>query len=136
MSIEIIYKGAKFFLRELNLTESEMRSVRAACKQAYHRSIQGTAFGELPKQLSDLAIETMIPHFSSGRDALINAALYGDPVLEKISYVGSARDFADHLMRVLSVVQLITLLESMSDNLGPNRQKEFQSLIDQIRPHA
>lgn len=75
------------------------------------------------------------------RKALIESALYGSPVLQKIQWNGAAKTFAVRLVRLLTDFgeikpgkpALIALLEQVKKEVGSDRQIEIDELLTSLK---
>jgi len=78
------------------------------------------------------------------RKALIESALYGSPVLDRINWSGAARGFTVRLVRTLEDFgeieagkpAIVMLLEDLREQVGDDRQKQIDDILSQFSAPA
>ncbi|MFP4324093.1 MAG: TIR domain-containing protein [Anaerolineales bacterium] len=93
----------------------------------------------MDKPTFDRLVQAILPEMDdpNARKALVESALYGSPVLEKIEWNGAARPFTVRLVRqldefgeiALGKPALVALLEEIKASVGENRQAQLDGLI-------
>jgi tetratricopeptide (TPR) repeat protein len=88
-------------------------------------------------------VDLLLPYFSTRaeRQALIEGALFGCPVLDRIEWEGTPHAFTVHLVRTLvnygtcddETPALITVLEAVRAQVGLDKQKAFDAVIAEAR---
>ncbi|KXK49628.1 MAG: hypothetical protein IT298_13190 [Chloroflexi bacterium] len=84
-------------------------------------------------------VQVITPHVSSqgNQSALVNRAFFGSPVVNKIQVGQAAGVFANHVVRTLydfdGNAAIITLLETLRADVGANKQREIDTLIEDLR---
>ena len=103
----------------------------------------------MTKELFDQLIAELLPEMGDvgARRAIIEIALYGSPLLQKIQWEGAARSFTVQLVRLLNdygeiepgKTAVAALLEEVKMQVGADRQARIDQLlmrIEQLRPKA
>jgi len=96
----------------------------------------------MDKSLFDRIVQALLPEMDdpATRKALIESALYGSPILQKIQWDGAARPFTVRLVRqlheygeiALGKPALVALLEEVKAQIGEERQKQIDTLIQEL----
>ncbi|MGE0885547.1 MAG: patatin-like phospholipase family protein [Blastocatellales bacterium] len=94
------------------------------------------------KELFDQIVTVLQPDMGDAGDrkALVESALIGSPVLQKISWAGAARPFTIQLVRLLidfgtlrsGRPAIVALLEEVRQQVGADRQKELDQILAQL----
>jgi len=97
----------------------------------------------MDKPLFDRIVQQLLSEMDepASRKALIESALYGSPILQKIQWDGAARPFSVRLVRQLDEYgeiapkrsALIALLEEVKEQVGEDRQKQIDELISALQ---
>ncbi len=97
----------------------------------------------MDKPLFDRIVQQLLPEMdeSASRKALIESALYGSSILQKLQWVGAARPFTVRLVRQLDEYgelapkrpALVALLEEVKTQVGEERQKQIDDLIHALQ---
>lgn len=95
------------------------------------------------KPLFDRLVQQLLPEMddSGSRKALIESALYGAPILQKIQWDGAARPFTVRLVRLLDEygdlapgrLALVAVLEEVKAQVGLDRQAQIEALIGELQ---
>jgi hypothetical protein len=94
---------------------------------------------ELDPALFQRIEHIIVPYVSSqgNQSALINRAFFGSPVINQIQVGQAASVFATHVIRQLynfnGKEAIATLLMTLRSDVGPNKQREIDTLIEQLR---
>lgn len=96
----------------------------------------------MKKELVDQIVTALLPEMSeaSARKALVESALYGSVVLQKIQWEGAARPFTQELVNTLAKfgeiapgkLALVALLEEVRKQVGAEQQTRIGALVPQI----
>ncbi|HMX30535.1 MAG TPA: TIR domain-containing protein, partial [Blastocatellia bacterium] len=96
----------------------------------------------MTKELFDQIVEALLPEMddAEARKALVQSALVGSPVLQKISWAGEQRTFTIRLVRVLidfgtlssGKPAIVALLEEVRRQVGTDRQAEIDRVLAQL----
>jgi formylglycine-generating enzyme required for sulfatase activity len=111
-----------------------------ACHNPYQTSRR---IAVMTKELFDQLVSVLLPEMgdAQARKALVESALYGSPVLQKIQWEGAARSFTVQLVRLLkefgdvapSRAALGALLEEVKALVGADRQAQIDQLLPQLK---
>lgn len=97
----------------------------------------------LTRDLLNRIVDALLPEMGDvgNRRALVESALYGCAVLQKIQWEGAARPFTIRLVRLLDQfgevepgrAAIVALLERVRQEVGADRQTEIDDLLAQLR---
>jgi formylglycine-generating enzyme required for sulfatase activity len=97
----------------------------------------------LTKDLFDQIVAVMLPEMDDAqvRKALVESALYGCSVLQKIRWDGPARSFTSQLARLLDEFgeiekdrpAIVAVLEEVRAQVGADRQKQIDDLVVKLK---
>ncbi|MFN8001954.1 MAG: TIR domain-containing protein [Acidobacteriota bacterium] len=100
----------------------------------------------MTKELFDQIVAALLPEMddADARKALVQSALVGSPVLQKISWAGDQRTFTIRLVRVLDefgeikpgLSALTALLNEIKGQVGTGPQARIDQLLAQLQPPA
>ncbi|MBL8170469.1 MAG: toll/interleukin-1 receptor domain-containing protein, partial [Acidobacteria bacterium] len=100
----------------------------------------------MTKELFDQIVAALLPEMddADARKALVQSALVGSPVLQKISWAGDQRTFTIRLVRVLDefgeikpgLSALTALLNEIKGRVGTGPQARIDQLLAQLQPPA
>ncbi len=98
----------------------------------------------MDKQLFDRIVQQLLPDMDdpSARKSMIESALFGTAILNRIEWNGAAQPFTVRLVRLLhdfgEIVPgkpaLINLLEEVRAQVGTDRQRQIHALIQELSP--
>ncbi len=96
----------------------------------------------MTKDLFDQIVEVLLPEMDDpdARKALVQGALIGSPVLQRISWAGGQRPFTIQLVRILNDFgtlpsgrpAIVALLEEVRRQVGGNRQAKLDQVLAQF----
>ena len=91
----------------------------------------------MDKDLFDRIVQQLLPEMSDpgARQALVQSALFGSPVISQIDWSGAAAEFTVRLINRLYLYDLsalIALLEEVRRQVGSTRQRQIDQLTHEL----
>ena len=91
----------------------------------------------MDKALFDRIVQQLLPAMgnTSSRQALVQSALFGSPILHQINWSGAARPFTVQLVTQLfqyDVSALVAVLEELKTQVGHTRRAQIDALIQDL----